>query len=122
MQYQHNMDNNKKREKELLLDLSTDTVKAHIKIDDVLYGLVDIADLSITNRLKLIELGNLLAGVGDIKTDEDEERCNQALQTLLSFIVIDINTDILQKLSIIKKIEIVNAYMDVSDLVKKNTK
>jgi len=74
MQYQHNMDNNKKREKELLLDLSTDTVKAHIKIDDVLYGLVDIADLSITNRLKLIELGNLLAGVGDIKTDEDEER------------------------------------------------
>ncbi len=114
----HNMDKN---EKELLLDLSTDSVKAHIKIDDVPYGLCGLDDLSITSRQKLNELGTQLSSVGEINTDDDEERYNAILQSLLYLVIIEINPEILQKLSITKKIEIVNAYMEVNGLLKKKT-
>jgi len=108
-------------EKVLLLDLSTDSVKAHIKIDGVPYGLYGLDDLSITSRQKLNELGTQLSSVGEINTVDDEERYNAILQSLLSLVIVEINPEVLQKLSITKKIEIVNAYMEVNGLLKKKT-
>lgn len=105
-------------EEKLLLDLSTDKYVASIKIDDKKYGLIAIDQLGIIHRERVSALGRKL-GEAKIKTSNDEEKHNGILLDILCLIVPDASRSLLCKLSILKKIEVSNAYMEVSGLVKK---
>lgn len=106
-------------EKKLLLDLSTDEYVANIKIDGVSYGLLAIDNLSIIQRQKIAKLGQLLAGVSNIKTTIDEDKYDKILLDFICIIIPKASRSLLAKLAISKKLDAVTAYMDVSGLIKK---
>lgn len=106
------------QDEKMLLDLSTDKYVASIKIDNEKYGLIVIDQLGIVHRERVSKLGKSLAGA-NIKTAKDEEKHDSVLLEILCLIVPDASRSLLGKLSILKKIDVVNAYMEVSGLVKK---
>lgn len=105
-------------EEKLLLDLSTDKYVASIKIDGKKYGLLFFDQLGVVPRERVGKLSNKLAGV-KLKTESDEEKYDLVLLEILCLIVPDASRALLSKLSIWKKLEVSNAYMEVSGLVKK---
>ncbi len=106
-------------EKKMLLDLSTDEYVANIKIDGVAYGLLAIDNLSIVQRQKIAKLGQLLAGVSEIKTTIDEDKYDKILLDFISLIMPKASRSLLGKLSINKKLDAVTAYMEAAGLIKK---
>lgn len=108
--------------KEPLLDLSVDRFIADIIIDDKQYGLLEIDNLSILQRQKLEEKSLSLTGIENIKTAKDEERHNNTLLEMLCLIIPDASRALLSKLSINKKLQVINAYLEVSGLLKKKVK
>jgi hypothetical protein len=114
------MANNKA--KEVLLDLSTDKVKARILIDDVSYDLIDINELSIMEREPMTKASQKLAKMSDISTPAKEREYNKVITSILSVIIMGDCGKVLKKLSIGKKVDIFTAYADASDLIKKKVK
>ena len=105
--------------KKPLLDLSTNNHVGNIVIDDKPYGLISIDCLSILERQRLTTLGHKLSKAGDIKTAEDEAKYNKSLLDILCLIMPDAGTKILSRLSITKRLNSVNAYMEASGLLTK---
>ena len=106
-------------QKETLLDLNTDRVVGRIKIDDKMYDLISINELSIIQQKKLTQAGQKLSFIEAIKTEAQEENYNDVLIDILTLIMPGCHNAILKKLSITKKLDIVNAYMEVSGMIKK---
>jgi hypothetical protein len=105
--------------KETLLDLSTDKVKCRIKIDDKIYELIDINELSILEREPVTKASQKLSGMSTIKTAAQEKEYDKTITMILSSIMIGDCSKVLKKLSIGKKVDIFMAYADVSDMIKK---
>jgi hypothetical protein len=105
--------------KETLLDLSTNKVKCRIKIDDKIYELIDINELSILEREPVTKATQKLSGMSTIKTAAQEKEYDKTITIILSSIMIGDCGKVLKKLSIGKKVDIFMAYADVSDMIKK---
>ncbi len=107
--------------KEPLFDLSTDKYIASGEINGKQYGLLAIDNLSILEQQTLQGKSESLSQIGTIKTKKDEEEHNETLLEMLCLIIPDATRAILSKLSINKKLKIINAYLEKSGLLKKKT-
>lgn len=102
-----------------LLTLSTEKFIACIEIDGNEYGLLSPGELTPKQQYKMSEAGKLLSQAGNMKKTGDEERCKKALLEMLLMIMPDANRSLLNKLSVSKSLQIVNAYLKETGMIKK---
>ncbi len=112
------MANNKQKP---LLDISTEKQDNYIQIDKEQITLTDFDSFSVLERKKILELGQSLKTTVGIENDEDEQAEHKVLNHLFGFIMPNARIDILNKLSVVKKQDILDVYLMASGLLKKNT-
>ncbi|MCP5004699.1 MAG: hypothetical protein GY941_12290 [Planctomycetes bacterium] len=103
-----------------LLDISTEKQDNYIQIDNAKYDLTDFDSFSVIQRREILRLGQTLKTTANIESDEDEASGHQTLNKIFGFIMPNVKADILNKLSITKKQDILGIYLESSGLLKKN--
>lgn len=102
-----------------LLSLSTERFIACIEIDGKEYGLLSSEELTPRQQFEMSEGGRVLSENHDMTKAGNEERCNKSLFKMLSLIMPGADKSLVSKLSITKRLKIVNAYMPASGMIKK---
>ena len=105
-----------------LLDLSTDQFIGHIKIDGESYGLLHGENLSLMQQQKLQDLGKKLVNLSSkVQNEKTENSYDKVLSDILQLIMPDAGIKLINKLSVIKKYQAIEAYNQKSESLKKKT-
>lgn len=97
-------------DKKALLVLSTSKYVGHVKIDNVKYGLIKPGKLSPTDHNNMELWGKSLSTVARAKSTKSIEAHGKTIDKILCIIMPEIKVILLDKLSLMEKIAIVNAY------------
>jgi hypothetical protein len=105
-----------------LLDLSTDKYIGHINIDGNSYGLLHGENLSLLQQSKLQGLGTKLAKISvNVKDEKTEAEYSKIMTHILELIMPAAETKLINKLSVIKKYQAIDAYNTKVESLKKKT-
>jgi hypothetical protein len=113
------MANNKEKP---LLDLSTEKFITYVKIDNTTYGLLYSDELGLTEQGELSGLGRELVKVSKkVDSIETEKKYNKVMASILLIIMPDATRNLIDKLGIVKKYQIIDLYNTEIEALKKKT-